>query len=210
MKKCDLQKKPGISCTVNSPYIVRDVDLLFDEDGKRLETKSVMSLCRCGESEKKPYCDNSHTKKGMNMVKSPDRCPDKNKDYRGKDITVHFNLGVCSHNGICLTLKPVFKKGRRPWIMPDLGKKEEIIDIIRKCPSGALSYTIDGVRYQDFDREPAIKIDKCGPFMIEGYIEFKDDQNSCPESKEHYCLCRCGKSKNHPFCDGEHLDKKLF
>ncbi|HNZ52790.1 MAG TPA: CDGSH iron-sulfur domain-containing protein, partial [bacterium] len=73
-------------------------------------------------------------------------------------------------------------------------------------PSGALSYTVDGVCYKDlFDRDPAIKVAKGGPLMVEGYIEFKDDQNSCPESKEHYCLCRCGQSKNHPFCDGAHL-----
>jgi len=207
-KKCDGPRKPRITCHSHSPYIVSDLKNLFDECGNKLEVSSVASLCRCGKTKKSPFCDGSHTDTGLNELKKTDRCPDITKDYPGRDITVHFNLGVCSHDGTCLTLKPVFKRHRRPWILPDLGNKDEIIEIIEKCPSGALSYTIDGIRHQDLDREPAIKVAKEGPLMIEGGIELKDDQNSCPESKEHYCLCRCGKTSNAPFCDGKHLPVK--
>ncbi|HSW61479.1 MAG TPA: CDGSH iron-sulfur domain-containing protein [bacterium] len=205
-KKCDGPKKPRITCTVHSPLMVSDLKNLFDCNGNALSTKPVMSLCRCGKSEKMPYCDGTHTKEGLELKKQSDRIIDRNKDYNGGDITVHFNLGVCSHDGSCLKLKPVFDRFRRPWILPDLGDKDAIIETIKKCPSGALSYTVDGECHKDFfDREPAIKVAKGGPLMVEGYVELKDDQNSCPESKEHYCLCRCGQSKNHPFCDGAHL-----
>ena len=34
----------------------------------------------------------------------------------------------------------VFEVGRKPWIMPENGKEEDIIKVIDKCPSGALSY----------------------------------------------------------------------
>lgn len=205
-KICDGIKNPRITCTKFSPLIVSDLQKLYDCGGNLLAVKPVMSLCRCGLSKKMPYCDGTHSEKGLNLAKCPDRIPDRNKNYYGKDIIVHFNYGVCSHDGTCLKLKPVFNRYRRPWILPDLGNKDDIIEIIKKCPSGALSYTIDGVRYQDLDREPVIKVAKGGPLMIEGYIELKDDQGSCPESKEHYCLCRCGDSKNHPFCDGTHLN----
>ena len=74
------------------------------------------------------------------------------------------------------------------------------------CPSGALSYTKDGVHYKDQEREPAIEIAQNGPYNIVGGIEFNDPIGSKPESKEHYTLCRCGASKNKPFCTGEHHD----
>ena len=74
------------------------------------------------------------------------------------------------------------------------------------CPSGALSYTKDGVLYKDQDREPAITIEKNGPYCIVGGIDLNDPKGSKPESKEHYALCRCGASKNKPFCTGEHRD----
>lgn len=208
--KCDGSKKPRITCTKFSPYIVSDIPKLLDCGGNELAVKAVFSLCRCGESKKMPYCDGTHSEKGIKAFKCPDRIPDRNKNYYGSDIIVHFNYGVCSHDGSCLKLKPVFDRYRRPWILPDLGNKDEIIETIKKCPSGALSYTLDGVRYQDLDREPVIKVAKGGPLMIEGNIEFKDDENSCPESKEHYCLCRCGGSKNHPFCDGAHINNGFW
>lgn len=210
-KKCDGPKKPRITCTKFSPYIASDVFKMVDCSGNEFPVKSVFSLCRCGESKKMPYCDGTHTEKGLKMFKCPDRIPDRNKNYYGKDITVHFNFGVCSHDGSCLKLKPVFDRYRRPWILPDLGSKEDIIATIRKCPSGALSYTIDGITHKEFfEREPLIRVAPGGPLMIEGGIELKDDENSCPETKEHYCLCRCGGSKNHPFCDGAHLNNGFW
>lgn len=74
------------------------------------------------------------------------------------------------------------------------------------CPSGALRYTKEGVLYKDQDREPAITLAKNGPYRVVGGPELRDVNNSKPESKEHYTLCRCGGSKNKPFCDGTHWD----
>jgi hypothetical protein len=81
---------------------------------------------------------------------------------------------------------------------------DEIIQTIEKCPSGALSYRLGEKRYQDLNRKPAIKVAKDGPLQVVGYVELKDDMGSTPESEEHYALCRCGDSKNKPFCDGTH------
>jgi hypothetical protein len=72
------------------------------------------------------------------------------------------------------------------------------------CPSGALSYTKDGILYKDQDREAGITISKNGPHRVVGGVELKDSKGSKPESKEHYTLCRCGGSKNKPFCSGQH------
>ena len=166
-----------------------------------------MSLCRCGKSANKPYCDESHLKVGFVGEKSEDRVRDRVKNYAGKDIIVHDNRGVCAHDGSCTTYCPgVFDVEKRPWINPDRARVKEVIETVERCPSGALSYTIGSNRYQDLDREPCITVAKNGPLHLTGYIEIKDDLGNKPESKEHCTLCRCGESKNKPFCDGFHKD----
>ncbi|NIR47721.1 hypothetical protein GWO43_04615, partial [candidate division KSB1 bacterium] len=92
----------------------------------------------------------------------------------------------------------------RPWIEPDADEAEKIIDVIERCPSGALSYTIDGVHHRDQEREPAILIARDGPCNIVGGIELQVPEELQPPSCEHYSLCRCGASKNKPYCDGAH------
>lgn len=196
---------PQIIFTKYSPYMITDLKFLVDESGNQLETGPVISLCRCGYSAYRPYCDGSHAKVGFVGEKADDRTPDKLKDYKGKDITIHDNRGVCCHDGSCIKLLPsVFRSKERPWINPDGASVGEIIDVIEKCPSGALSYTIGTRRYQDLDDGPAVKAIENGPLYVTGGIVIKDDMQSKPECQEHYTLCACGKSKNKPFCDGSH------
>lgn len=198
--------KPMIVFKKYSNYLVTDLETLQKSDGTLVETEPVIALCRCGHSKKKPFCDGSHGEHGgLNEIKKKDRREDKVKAYKGKDITIYDNRGVCSYDGSCTKFLPaVFKKKDRPWIDPDGASVAEIIDTVEKCPSGALSYGIGSRRYQDLDREPAITTRENGPLHVTGGILLKDDQKSQPECQEHYTLCRCGKSKNKPFCDGEH------
>ena len=93
---------------------------------------------------------------------------------------------------------------QEPWIDPDGADVDEIIRVIRMCPSGALSYSIDGVLHDSVDREQGVTVTKDGPYDVVGGIELDDPEGNRPGSKEHYTLCRCGSSKNKPFCSGEH------
>lgn len=200
------REKPQIIFTQYTQYLVTDLENLRDDSDKEFRIDPVTTLCRCGGSKHKPYCDGSHLKIGFVGNKEPDRVKDKVRNYVGKDIIIHDNRGVCSHNQACVNNLPsVFNREERVWINPDGASVRDIIETIEKCPSGALSYSIGGRRYQDLDREPAIILEKNGPLKIEGGIIIKDDMNSIPESKEHYTLCRCGGSKNKPFCDGTHI-----
>jgi len=107
-------------------------------------------------------------------------------------------------------LPGVFNINCRPWITPDNGDVEKVIETIKHCPSGALSYTLKGEKYIDYyNGEPKIKIARKGPLEFYGGIILKDDQGSKPETDDHYTLCRCGYSKNKPFCDGKHLKHKF-
>lgn len=199
------KKHPEIMFTRYTPYMASDIKNFCNSKGERLETKPVMSLCRCGLSQRKPYCDGAHTKTGIDGEKQPDRVKDCLRDYSGADITIHDNRGVCSHDRSCVTHLPsVFDKTKRPWINPDGAGVKEIIETVEKCPSGALSYTIGRHKCTELDREPGIKVSHNGPLEITGGVQLRDDQDTTPQSPEHYCLCRCGGSKNKPFCDGAH------
>jgi uncharacterized Fe-S cluster protein YjdI/CDGSH-type Zn-finger protein len=133
---------------------------------------------------------------------------DKRKNYVGTQLTIHDNRKICSHAEECVNSLPsVFRKNSRPWIDPDSTGIEEIIDTIRKCPSGALSYSIDGIEYKDPNwREPLVTVSRDGPYLITGGIELIGANIKWGEgaSKEHYTLCRCGASNYKPFCDGTH------
>jgi CDGSH-type Zn-finger protein len=202
----DDKKKPSISFTITSAYRVTDLEFLITSNGHKLETKPTLLLCRCGASHKKPFCDGSHSKIGFIAQKKPDRKADRTVEYKGKEITIVDNRGVCSHDGACFqNLPQVFMPEKHRWIRPNHASMEKIVQTIEKCPSGALSYILDGKRYQGLDRKPAIIVAKNGPFEIVGGIELQDNADSKPECKEHYTLCRCGGSRNHPFCDGSHL-----
>jgi CDGSH-type Zn-finger protein len=107
-------------------------------------------------------------------------------------------------------LPSVFRLNARPWIDPDNGNVEEIINTIRKCPSGAQSYSIDGIEHRDQnERAPMVTVSKDGPYHITGGMELiGGDANNIMQfgdgaSKEHYTL-RCRASKNKSFCDGMH------
>ncbi len=162
---------------------------------------------RCSASENKPFCDGSHGKIRFSERKETDGHLDKRKDYVGKEITIHDNRGICSHAGYCSDCLPsVFKYRSSPWIDPDGASKEEIIETINKCPSGALSYSIKGKEYRE-EREPEVQVSKDGPYQVTGNIEIVGHKNRAQEvSEEHCTLCRCGSSKNKPFCDGTHYE----
>ncbi len=204
------EKKPSIKVIKDGPYLVRDLKNFRNSKGESIETKPVIALCRCGKSENKPFCDGAHSKAGFSGEKEEDRIPDKVKDYKGEKITIHYNRGVCVHAESCVKgASSVFRVDKRPWIDPDAEDPEKIEEIVRNCPSGALSCSRDGVLYEEHKRPPEITVCKDSFYKVVGNIELEDPDGSVPQSKEHYTLCRCGASKNKPFCDGSHWQIKF-
>jgi CDGSH-type Zn-finger protein len=196
------KRKPVIKVVTNGPYIVTGLEHLGSSEGQELPVQPVIALCRCGASRNKPYCDGSHTKIGFVGEKDPNRVAGEVNEWKGKRITIVDNTGVCCRDRSCINNLPqVFAEEN-----PDAASIKEIIDTIRKCPSGALSYKVGGRHCQSFKREPAITVAKDGPLKVVGGIRLKDEMDSEPACAEHYTLCRCGHSKNKPFCDGSHLD----
>ncbi len=215
----DGTKRPTIRALDNGPLLVADLGNLSRKDGGPLAVSPQMALCRCGGSASKPACDGTHARNGFTDGKSAERGVDEVKVYVGSQITIHDNRGVCAHRGYCTDELPSVWRGggQDPPVDPDGASVEAIIHICEKCPSGALSYSLpSGPRVQAVaGREPAIAIaerhyDQDGGYDVSGTIPLETSRDDRPESTEHYVLCRCGGSRNKPFCDGQHWYVKFL
>ena len=204
-------RKPKLTPSADGPFIYDnplypDGGLIFDSRGEEIPSGERVALCRCGASADKPFCDGTHESVGFSGEKDPEHVKDKRRDYVGDRITIHDNRCVCAHPRFCVSgLPEVFRPDERPWIDPDAAEPEEIIKVIERCPSGALSYTVDGVEHRDLDREPSITVAEDGPYCLVGGIEVVGEEPRAEGvSAEHCTCCRCGSSGNKPFCDGTH------
>lgn len=198
--------KPVIELRPNGPFVVKGLDHLTNARGEPLATRPVTALCRCGGSANKPYCDGTHAKNGFSDARLSDGGDDERRNFAGKRITIHDNRAICAHAGYCTDgLASVFSSERDPWIDPDGAAVEAIVAVIARCPSGALSYSIDEVEPALGSREPAIQATENGPYAVTGGVELRGVEFGDGAPADRFTLCRCGASKNKPFCDGSHV-----
>jgi uncharacterized Fe-S cluster protein YjdI len=163
----------GLAVTVqamrNGPYLVTNAPQLTDYLGAARRPAPQLALCRCGASAIKPLCDGSHARIGFTDAKDPERVPDRRDTYAGQQLTIFDNRGICQHSGYCTDrLAAVFRQGGEPFVTPSGGRMDEIIRAVRDCPSGALSYGVDGKEARgDTDhhgiRQPAIEVTRDAP-----------------------------------------------
>jgi CDGSH-type Zn-finger protein/truncated hemoglobin YjbI len=207
--------EPRIQVAHDGPYLVTNARNLYDWLGRPLPVRPQMALCRCGQSHTKPFCDGAHASSGFTDAKDPKRVPDRRDTYVGQQVTILDNRGICQHSGFCTDrLATVFHLDKEPFVTPSGGRMDEIIRAVRDCPSGALSYAIDGKEARDEvnyhgTRPQMIEVSKDGPYRITGGIPIVDAggtdiARNQGASREHYALCRCGQSQNKPFCSGMH------
>ena len=134
----------SIEIRPDGPLAITGLARLVDGQGKDIvHFQEVVKLCRCGGSMNKPFCDGTHKRNGFSGVRTADGLADKVKSYAGPGITIHDNRSVCMHAARCTGgLPAVFKYGERPWIDPTGAIPQQIVETVRHCPSGALSYTL--------------------------------------------------------------------
>jgi hypothetical protein len=73
----------------------------------------------------------------------------------------------------------VFHVKTEPFVTPSGGQMDEMIRAVRDCPSGALSFAMDGIEMRELvdfhdKRAPAIEVSKNGPYRITGAIALID------------------------------------
>ena len=205
----------SIQLVHDGPYVLTNVEHLTDGLGQPITSHPEMALCRCGESGDKPWCDGSHAAADFTDAKDPKRLSDRRDTYDGLAITVFDNRGICQHSGFCTDrIATAFRADQEPFVAPSGARMDEIIRAVRDCPSGALSFAIDGTEARDTvdwhqRRPPMIMVTKNGPYRVTGGVPLVDPTGdevarNQGSSLEHYALCRCGHSQNKPFCSGMH------
>ena len=206
LERLEASQTETIEASLNGPYLVTGVVNMVSSNGQRLKARPQMALCRSGGSANKPFCDGTHARIGFESKKLDGRLPDRRDNYVAGTVTIHDNRAICQHAGFCTDGLPgVFRTHDDPFVDPAAAAADAIIAQVRQCPSGALSYSIDGVEHRDQEREGKIAISKDGPYRVTGGIRLEGgDPWAEGASTEHYALCRCGGSKNKPFCDGTH------
>jgi len=128
----------------------------------------------------------------------------KIKSYKGENVTVTFESDRCIHTGRCLHGCPEsFNLEARPWIQADNASEEKLLAAIDSCPSGALQYDhSDSSLNEKPDDTNTIRIRPNGPLFLRGNFHFEGSE----KIETRLSLCRCGLSKNKPFCDNAHKE----
>ena len=128
------------------------------------------------------------------------------KNYRSEGIDVTFDPGRCIHSKECIHgLPEVFDVEKRPWIQPNKSASDTVAEVIMRCPTGALQFT----RQDDGDEEPVpekniVSVAKDGPLYIRGDVALKEHDGTTIVEDTRVAFCRCGESRNKPFCDNSH------
>lgn len=97
----------------------------------------------------------------------------------------------------------------KPWIRPEGASSERIIEQVKKCPSGALSfyYNDTGKEITEIDTETKVEVLENGPLLVYGHVSVKHKTGETEDRHKVTAFCRCGKSSNKPFCDGTHVSE---
>lgn len=197
-----------ITVTVNGPYEVNGSVPIRDSAGHPIEAEETYWMCRCGGSKSKPFCDGTHKKNGFMGEEVANRGPiaSRRVAFRGNGVTIYDDRSICAHIGNCTdNLTAVFKLNTEPWVDPVGAEAGEIVSVVRTCPSGAVSYALgESEDPVEEERPAAITASKDGPYFVTGNISLQSEDGTGYEDRVRYTLCRCGGSKNKPFCDGTH------
>jgi CDGSH-type Zn-finger protein/uncharacterized Fe-S cluster protein YjdI len=126
--------------------------------------------------------------------------------YPGKDADVTWDERLCIHIGECGRAKgDLFIGGRKPWCQPDLATVAEVVDVVERCPSGALVHEVkDGKTVERPAARNTIHVTYHGPLFARGDLAIAGAPADMPGVRFRAALCRCGQSKRKPFCDNSH------
>lgn len=200
-----MNEKLSLNIIENGPIRVSNCKFMTFA-GKPLEINDTVSLCRCGESTNAPFCDGKHRQCGFS---------DKNEQavksdiitWEGNTLRTFFNKNICMHVFYCKPLKTL----REKELAGDVDAAEAIKANIALCPSGALSYQDkQDQSISEFDDIQCIDIIEGGEIRIQSQFDCQDVELQEHQPCNRVTLCRCGLSKNKPFCDGQHRKKADF
>lgn len=129
------------------------------------------------------------------------------RTYETEAIRVHWDSSRCIHTGICLRRLPsVFDVNARPWVDLAGADADAVAEAVPRCPTGALRYERTDGGEQEQPQRPTIVLPvEDGPLLMVGDLDVRAPDGELITHETRLTLCRCGMSRNQPFCDNSHL-----
>jgi CDGSH-type Zn-finger protein len=218
------KNQPKVKVTKNGPYVVSggipicEQVITTDPQGTPIEwtqrikypAKETCTLCRCGHSENKPFCDGSHAKIGFDGTETANQ-----ETYLNKPDEIEGpNLKLTDVQELCASARFCHRAGGIWNLIPqsnDPEAKRIACEEAGDCPSGRL-VVLDKKREEivepKFEKslslveDPAMGVS--GPIWVRGGVPVESAEGKTYKIRNRVTLCRCGKSQNKPFCDSSH------
>ncbi len=185
------------------------------KEGRSYQAQDTYSLCRCGHSRIKPFCDGSHLRHHFDGAETASREPyvEQAKVFDGPVLALTDAESLCAFGRFC---DPNDKVWNQAGHTDDPKVAEMFLRQVHNCPAGRL-VAWDKKTRQPLEPElpPSIgliedPVEQCsGPIWVRGGIPIESGDGFQYEVRNRVTLCRCGASNNKPFCDGSHASIKF-
>ncbi len=131
----------------------------------------------------------------------------KTREYSNGEVTIVWEPGKCIHSGICARGLPhVFNPKVRPWVAINADVTERLVNQVKACPSGALTYYMNNAEIKEAKHlETKVEVLKNGPLLVYGNLQVTLNNGVQETKTKTTAFCRCGESQNKPYCDGTHV-----
>lgn len=184
--------------------------------GETVEAHGAYELCRCGHSANKPFCDNTHEAIGFDGTETATRAPYNEQAgiMEGPAIALADAEPLCAFARFCDRDGNVWNTVSE--VTP--GRRlDAFVRQVGQCPSGrlkAIDVTSGAAEEPQLPPSIALVADPAqgvaGPLWVTDSIEVVGSDGVAYERRNRVTLCRCGASKNKPFCDGSHASDEVM
>lgn len=218
-------KAASVAITKNGPYLVRGgvplakQTIVSDgegasqswQEGEPFPAQEAYALCRCGKSATKPFCDGTHKKIGFDGTETASRAPYREQAQRleGPTLALTDAESLCAFARFCDPNGQVWNQVERTD-QPQV--RTHFVRQVNNCPAGRL---VAWERSNGKPLEHPLPVSiglvedpsqgASGPLWLRGAIALLSADGAAYEARNRMTLCRCGASKNKPFCDGSHV-----
>jgi CDGSH-type Zn-finger protein len=220
--------KPKIKVTKNGPYLaignlpLSEQEITLDAQNVPIGwtqhtqhvPKQTCALCRCGQTSKKPFCDGTHTKINFDGTETAEK-----ESYLANPTIIEGPaLTLVDVEALCASARFCHRAGGIWNLVPQSGDstaKQTACEEAANCPSGrlVLQDKQTGKPIEPYFEPSIILIEDpsvgvSGPIWVRGNISIESADGKTYQTRNRVTLCRCGKSKNKPFCDSSHYPEE--